>query len=228
MGEDSDHRDGVSTTSRRAVLTTGVALSAGCLRLSEDTQGPDSNETQDGGNDGSDGNADTTGNGDSNDRITSNVDVVGSTGQVGENSEEVIAILLVVKRSPGSEEIDLSEISIQYVGDNGSGTLVHASRDPPGFYLSALAAEQEDNAIMAADSDRYQIIIPLETSELTTVFQADDPVDGTAVIQDTQLPPLGEGEQASLTLTTASGGQREVAITVPQTLQGNAGGAVQL
>src|SRR6056297_1508019 len=67
---------------------------------------------------------------DSTDQVADNINVIGEVGEVGNNNDgsgSIYEARLTVQRSPGSSEIDLSGLSIQYVGDNGFAQLVHAS-----------------------------------------------------------------------------------------------------
>jgi len=98
---------------------------------------------------------------------------------------EIYENRLTVQRSPGSGEIDLTGLSIQYVGDNGFAQLTHVSNaevDDGGtakletdeqnagagadvtqnvYFVRAVTAESETDAVITDDGDRYEIIIPL-------------------------------------------------------------------
>lgn len=212
-------QDSASATSRRAVLAAGFAVSAGCLRLSEDQQtGGNTTQSGDGGETEDDGASETS----------SRIRVGGSVGDVDEDGRQVVAIRQTVQRAADAGEIDLSELSIQYTSSGGSTMVVHASRGTPGFYLSPVVAEQEDNAVLTAAGDRYRVAIPLVSSNLVSTLSDEDPVDGTQLVENATLQALDEGATATLELTTASGATTTVNVAVPETVEQSAGGAVQL
>ncbi|WP_436902119.1 hypothetical protein [Halovenus halobia] len=229
-----------SKTSRRALLAAGFAISAGCLRLSEDQQSAGGNSTRsgdggttqnNGGNSTQTGDGGATQNDDSGgggDEIDSRVQVVGNVGTVDEDGREVIAIRLTVQRAAESGSIDLSELTIQYTSSGGSETLVHASRGVPGFYLSPIVAADDSNAVLSDAGDRYSVVAPLVSDEFVSELAGEDPVDETPRVENAALEPLGEGTTATLALTTASGATTVVNVAVPDTLAQSAGGAVQL
>ena len=68
----------------------------------------------------------------STDQVADNINVIGEVGEVGDantGSGSVYETRLTVQRSPGSSEIDLSGLSIQWVGDNGFAQLIHVGEE---------------------------------------------------------------------------------------------------
>lgn len=218
------------------MLTVGsIAVTAGCLRLSEETSGgtdgnATSNAEQDDANDSTE---DTDSNGEENadsnngGQQASGIDVISQVGQVDEDGEQIVTIELTVGRSPGSGDVDLSAMTAQFVSPTGSVSLVHASEGEPAFYLQPIVAENGNDATLSADSDRYAVVIPLMAGD-PDQLAASDPVEGTTAADNGSLSPLEAGESASLQMTLANGASREERLTVPDTLSGNTGGAVQL
>jgi len=146
-------------------------------------------------------------------QVSNNVDVVGTSGTADSSGNAISKVRIQLKRTPGSDNVDLSEVSIEYIGDNGFGNLVYADGDRGNvsdsadgtFNISTIKAETGDDEVITADSDRYQIDIDYSEDDAGSAF------DGG----------LGEGSSATLTLTTQDGASREVALSVPDTVSSN-------
>ncbi len=98
-----------------------------------------------------------------NDADADNVDVTETS---------IYEIRTTVQKSPGAGDIDLSGLSIQYVGPNGFGNLVHISEKNDTaengnvsnvYFVQAITAETEEDTVMTSESDRYEIVIPTGT-----------------------------------------------------------------
>ncbi|UWG48026.1 Archaeal flagellin [Halanaeroarchaeum sp. HSR-CO] len=115
---------------------------------------------------------------DSTDQVANNINVIGAVGEVNEpnvssaediNRTVVYEMRLTVQKSPGAADVDLSGLSIQYVGPNGFGNLVHVSQGEEAenrtnaYFVNAVTAETEEDTVMTQKSDRYEIIIPTGT-----------------------------------------------------------------
>ncbi len=116
---------------------------------------------------------------DSTDQVADKVNVIGEVGEVGNNNEgsgSIYEARITVQRSPGSSEIDLSGLSIQYVGDNGFAQLVHVSEKTNSngkltatasnnvYFIQAVTAETASDPVITSDGDRYEVVIPLGVS----------------------------------------------------------------
>jgi flagellin FlaB len=230
---------------------------------------------------------------DSTDQVANNINVIGTVGEVGDKNyagtivttsggndkikayngvtpydtegddERVHTIKLTVQKSPGAGDVDLGDLSVQYVAPNSFANLIHVrAAGPPtldasasgdqltsegeaAYFVSPITAESSD-PVMTDQSDRYQIVIPLQTAfdgdgtdsdgnadsdvgrpispEVTST-----PSDETTVGYDnSDLSLLDKSETAELTITTASGSQRYVSLRIPDSLVGDGGGTVQL
>ena len=126
-------------------------------------------------------------------------------------------VRLTVQRSPGSDDVDLSELSIQYVGDNGFANYIHTSENGDNEYaVQVITAASETDAVMTDDADRYQIAIPFNNSNgLTDVTN-----DGSNVNVSSDIStPLQTGSEAELEITTADRATRNAFIQVPDTIE---------
>jgi len=168
-------------------------------------------------------------------------------------------VTLAVQKSPGAADIDLAGLSIQYVGGSSFANLVHAteadapvvtnvSNEPaivdgdngdPGYFVSTITAESDDT-VMTSESDRYEIVIPLQQAYNSSSSTADGTITDEfgEQIENSQNPGEGydnsqlsflyESENVELTITTESGSQRYVNLQMPDSLVGDEGGTVQL
>ena len=203
-------------SNRRNVLqqivvgTVAVTGMAGCLRLSDDGQ---SDSEQDGG-EPDQSRAEQTGE-ESTSQVADTIDVVGEVGTVSDSA--ITQATLTVQRAPGSGEIDLTDLAIQFVGADGSATLVHVSAadgTAATYGVETITAATED-AVITDDSDRYRLVIPLSDTGVTV---ADAGTGSSEQLRSGGLEPLQAGESAELAITTASDATRTVFIQVPDTL----------
>jgi flagellin FlaB len=203
---------------------------------------------------------------DSTDQVANNINIIGSVGDVGDPTDGTTTIVnssataeyqntgfdakahtirLTVQKSPGAADIDLSGLSIQYVGPNSFDNIVHAEKaDKPtvdgttgitdegdaAYFVSEITAESTDT-VMTSESDRYEIIIPVRQAydETNTTGQEISNTVGTNSSYDnSELALLDESANIELTITTDSGSQRYVNLRVPDSLVGDEGSTVQL
>ncbi len=137
-------------------------------------------------------------------QVTDRVTVVSETGNTGGTNINTIDINL--KRSPGAGDIDLAQATIQWSGPDGNTDLVHAgtadaSTTPPEFSVTSVQDDSGNAPVLDDDSDLFTVTIPQD---------------------DANAPPgnLGEGESATVTIVTASGGEATMTLTVPESLAG--------
>ena len=166
-------------------------------------------------------------------------------------------VTLAVQKSPGAADIDLAGLSIQYVGGDSFANLVHATEaDSPivtnasgeaiiepgdngdsAYFVGQITAESEDT-VMTSESDRYELIIPLQQAYNASATDfADDREVGESIgdslnpgegYDNSKLGVLQESANVELTITTESGSQRYVNLQMPDSLVGDEGSTVQL
>jgi flagellin FlaB len=150
-------------------------------------------------------------------QVTNRLDTVTVTGQVG--NEEVTDVNLTVKKAPGADDINLQNVTLQWTGPNGATTLTDIVT-----YANSTSANQFRNvSIKDADDSRPVINSPDDRIDIGLDLDGDDTAANPGDPADTITPdidPLQEGETATLTLTTQSGGSTEVRIEVPPSLSG--------
>ncbi len=216
-------------------------------------------------------------------QVSDNLEVINTVGQVGpavnQGEDSTVGEVRVgVQKAPGSDDVDLEKLSIQYVGpnsfanliypteldvvngtdevnytassianvDNVSGNVTAPSSNDLGYYeLTGVTTEGSEDNVLADQTDRYEIIIPLhdEDSGSYSVNTSDEDVSvaekydielestandssgevvaaegGDDIILQTNLANLQTGAEVEMTISTEAGSQREATIRVPDSL----------
>jgi flagellin-like protein len=127
-------------------------------------------------------------------QVSNQIDVVSATGTV--SGSNVTEIVLVVKKSPGSDPIDLSAATIQYTSDTDSATLAEGS----GFAVENTDGSTVNDKVLSETDERKELVIDVS---------GPDP---------RQLP---EGSDAQLEIVDQSGASTVYGINVPDVLSGS-------
>ncbi|WP_181692443.1 archaellin/type IV pilin N-terminal domain-containing protein [Natronomonas sp. LN261] len=161
--------------------------------------------------------------------------------QVGSASAEVVTddssnveiqvVELRLSLTPGSDPIDLTSGTVEYVGSGSADTvpIVQSSFAASAFQssgsitgaLGSSAALGSDagpsgNGQLASSSDRVSLFLVTDGSEgAIDAFGTGGSVDSNP-INDL---PLTSGDEAQVTITTASGGQSTVRLNVPEIIE---------
>jgi archaellin len=139
-------------------------------------------------------------------------------------SGELRAIAIDVSLAPGSDPIDITSATLEYIGDSSSGTYPIGSGDP-----STLSDINGANGIMAdsanfdttlsdeSDTARIYLIATVGSGE---AIQALDVSVASADSTTTDISglPLAGGAEAQVTITAPGGGETTAAIQVPDVL----------
>lgn len=132
-------------------------------------------------------------------RVTNQVNVVATNGLVREGV--VATVHIVIVPAPGSEEIDLSRATIQWIGPEGSRMLTYGAEGAADTFTVEAQSDPDgsldERAVMNSD-DRALISMNLSAN-------------------DTSLDP-GTGAEVSLTLPT--GATTSITLQVPDSLDG--------
>ncbi|MDS0259996.1 flagellin [Haloarcula sp. S1CR25-12] len=153
------------------------------------------------------------------DATSNRLQVVSATGtDLDDNSVGVVS--LIVKRGPGAGNVDLATTTIQWVGPTGSFYQLAAdqtSGNPDGrFTVSTVQDEDGSNPVLNDQQDRLKIQLELGEGDGENILSGGDSFGSE----------LGEGETATIRITTASGASTSQRIIVPKTISGTS--AVQL
>jgi flagellin FlaB len=165
-------------------------------------------------------------------QVSDGVSVTSATtvvdGGVSTSNDEIYAIELRVGLRPGSGAVDLTDATLQWTGNSDSatipiatGTLASAST----YYDdTAGAADAASNAVIPSgefstlSDSQPRTSIMIITSGAGNINQ----IDGGNDQLSNDLPLSGNAE-ATVTITTSSGGQTTVQINVPQIINSGEG-----
>ena len=138
---------------------------------------------------------------DSQAQVSNQIDVVTAVGAVNGTSNNVDTLNFTVKKSAGSDKIDLESATVEYLADDASTTLSFGGTGAANTSASEFATESlVGNANRVLDN----------TTERTTIT-----IDVSAV--GTELEP---GEEATLRFVDQSGATTIYGVNVPDTISG--------
>nr|WP_284438589.1 archaellin/type IV pilin N-terminal domain-containing protein [Halomicroarcula laminariae] len=153
------------------------------------------------------------------DATSNRLQVVSATGSDLDN-DAVGIVDILVKRGPGAGNVDLSTMTIQWIGPSGSFyQLAGTQSGNPDGYFAIEAVQDTDGSLPVLNDQEDRLRIRLELGEN----------DGETILGDDKYKfgnELGEGESATVRITTSSGSQTTEEILVPKTISGTS--AVQL
>ncbi|MCY4729334.1 flagellin [Natronomonas gomsonensis] len=132
--------------------------------------------------------------------VGNQISVVSATGTV--NDGAVDQVDLVVKKSAGSDPLDLSDATIEYTSDTATQTLTQGSAGSDAFGTSSVGSGSD--TVMSDNGDR--ITVTIDTSNIEG--------DGTAG------SGLAAGEEATLRIVDQSGATTIYGVNVPDSLGG--------
>jgi len=139
-------------------------------------------------------------------QVSDRLQVVSQSGTFDDAQEngQIVELDFVLAQSPGASNIDLSETSVELIGEDGQETFT-LSTAADGTNIDMFKG---DNTVVFTDtSDRAQVTLGLdETSDLVNNNAGDSPY------------VLEEGDSMSITFTTASGATTTTEIRVPSTV----------
>lgn len=134
---------------------------------------------------------------DARDEVSNQIDVITASGNITSDSVEFVN--LTVKKSPGSENLDLSEATVQYTSDDTAKTLVHNNNSTGGdSFATADITGTTSGEVLTESEDRAKIQLNLSAIENTS--------------------GLAEGEEATLEIIDQSGAGTVKVINVPPTV----------
>jgi len=151
---------------------------------------------------------------DSENQVSNQVIVISATGNVNAtgSTNTVNRTNLTVMKSPGADEIDLGAATVEWVGPNGTTTLVYNSSSNEAWAenqnFSVMAIKDDGNSVpvLTSKEDRFELILN-HTGESAEV-----------------LTQLKAGEEVTLRLVTQSGSQYVYILDVPESLSAKSDG----
>lgn len=209
----------------RAGVTAGALAMAGCTEedgstdpADEEADDTEDDEDEDAGTDSAtatengtetDDGTDTD-DGDGGGQTAQRVRAVSTVGLVADGA--ISAVEIVVASAAGSGDVDLTEVTIQWVDAAGVYNLLASSADSTAsadgtFRITPIEDRDGSAPVVNAPEDRLQLSMDLGAAE---------EVSGVEGFGE----PLEPGESATLRLTTQSGAVTAIRLAVPDTLAG--------
>jgi len=148
----------------------------------------------------------------SQEQVTNRLQVLSSTGEktTGSGDAAIGAVNMTTTKAPGADDIDLEEVTIQWVDDNGTYNLIYGetvnsgAEDADGVFTTSAFKDADDSApVLNSPDDRINLNIQLD---------GDSSTNGPAY--------LSEGDTATLRITTSSGTATTERLVVPESLSG--------
>ena len=134
-------------------------------------------------------------------QVSNQIDVVSATADDSDTDDVVETVTLVVKKSPGSDPIDLSESTIEYTSSSNSETLTSGGASANNFGATGVAGGVSGTVLENTDQ-RIEITIDVEA------------------IAGGSPGGLAEGASAELKIVDQSGATTTYGINVPDVLTG--------
>jgi flagellin-like protein len=134
-------------------------------------------------------------------QVSNQIDVVSVTGlNTDGTNDKVETVTMVVKKSPGSDPIDLAAATIEYTSDTSTQTLTQdTAADADSFSTADLTGTNGE--VLDDNGDRIEITVSL------TQIEAGATDDG-----------LAAGEEATLQIVDQSGASTIYGVNVPDVL----------
>jgi flagellin FlaB len=129
---------------------------------------------------------------DSQAQVSNQVSVVSASGQT-DGSNNVERLDFVVKKSPGSDDIDLEDMTIKYLTDGASTTFQHSSTGATNQFETVATKDTGSTDVLSSTSERITVQI----------------TPGTA---------LAEGSSATVKFVDQSGASTIYGVNVPDTI----------
>ncbi|MFP8889793.1 archaellin/type IV pilin N-terminal domain-containing protein [Natrialbaceae archaeon A-CW2] len=134
--------------------------------------------------------------------VANQIEVVSATGNVSDSANELEELNLVIKKSAGSDVIDVTDLTVQYTNNDVSAALQYDDDDgTDGFTTEQIIGSDAEADSLTSTSDRIRLNIDLSAAE--------GPFDSD------QFVP--EGGSATIELVDQSGATFSYGVTAPAT-----------
>jgi flagellin-like protein len=135
-------------------------------------------------------------------QVSDRLEPVATTGNVSADETQINKTELVLQQAPGASPINLSAVTIEFIGPDGSARLAssdNAAGVDGTFSVSTLKDADDSSPTLNDPDDRFILTI-----DHTTGAPA----------------PLTDGDSATMRITTQSGATSTIQLQVPQSLEG--------
>ncbi|MEZ3115611.1 archaellin/type IV pilin N-terminal domain-containing protein [Halobaculum sp. MBLA0147] len=148
-------------------------------------------------------------------QVSDRVQEVVTTGNVASGSNEVNGVNVTVTQAPGAGEIDLENLTVNWVGEQQSYVYVYEGADSNSIGSGASTGGADalfDIEVIRNEGD--------SATDATVLNDADDRFNlAFKLKQDNGPNSIAEGESVTLKLNTQAGGITTVRFTVPESLE---------
>ena len=135
-------------------------------------------------------------------QVSNQIDVVSATGEDGDDDDVVETVTLVVKKSPGSDPIDLSAATIQYTSGSSSATLDYNDSGAGATDFTTTAIDTGPTEVLDDTSERVEVTVDVQA------------------VESGSPSGLGAGSSAELQIVDQSGASTVYGVNVPDVLSG--------
>ncbi|MFB6308629.1 MAG: archaellin/type IV pilin N-terminal domain-containing protein [Haloarculaceae archaeon] len=148
-------------------------------------------------------------------QVTNRLQTVTAVGAHFQNNQ-VGVVNVTVKRSPGSDNIDLENTTVQWVDNSGTYDLVHqaafANAEADGaFYVDAFKDADGSSPVINNPDDRFVLTFDIGSNDLSNYVSSSHVFGGSR---------LDEGATVTVKFTTKAGGTTTETLVVPESLSG--------
>jgi len=163
---------------------------------------------------------------DSSSQVTNRLNIAPKSGAVGTvDGENVIGrVNVTVHQNPGSGNVDLRNVTVQWLDPSGVYTITHYRVDDEHPDFAVVPLKDGDGSLPVLNDADDRFLLVFDTGAAPTDVKVED--DGDTYDLDHTGEPLAEGSTVNIRLTTKGGATTQTTVTVPQTLSGQT--AVQL
>ncbi|PSP85915.1 flagellin [Halobacteriales archaeon QS_1_68_17] len=145
-------------------------------------------------------------------QVTNRLEVSSAVGTDIDESDGTLGVVnLTVKKAPGADNIDLENVTAQWVGPSGTYNLVNSSVSSSGadgkFGVRAFKDADNSEPVLNDPDDRMVMVFDLNQTSTNV---------GATAFGDR----LEEGSSVELRLTTKSGATATARLVVPESLSG--------
>jgi flagellin-like protein len=146
---------------------------------------------------------------DSTEQVSNQIIVISAIGDVGSSGENVTSLNFTVMQSPGAEEVDLQDMTIEWIGPDGHETITYGATDAGNFSITGVKDGDASAPVLNAKDDRFVVNVELNNTHST-------------------LNELEEGDKTTVRFVTQSGSRYTYIVNVPESLSSSAGSSVEV
>jgi len=146
---------------------------------------------------------------------------VGTVTPYGEGNNTNVSLAvdnvsMVIQKSPGASDINLSATTFELIGPNGTDRFAFTNKTAINASRGDVRSLQDDDNSLNASASNSGYILNSRTDRLVVTINLNETVNNGAFSNG----PLAPGETATLRINTESGGTSIIRIQVPQSLSG--------